>query len=708
MKGLLTCMKNKNALISMACFSESANNPYAVFCEYIKYSVYTHASKKLTISEIQKVVGEEFGIYLPYHILSNCLKILEKEKSIQITDHCVTRIGQYDSSVFERSRNDYRNIESSLIEKLRSFASSYNKNWNDEEARELLTKVLDNQGLAYDIFFHDNDKALNTLNDIIVDDDTLEEEMESGESDGPLYRDEYLVGKFIKEIISTDNIYKDYLISICTGLMICSGVYQLPSSKASIVQAQIRGSFFFFDTKLLLRFIECSGEAAISATKELVKLIQDAGGVVCYYQHTKEEIEYAFDETIRKLRLNLPVLDNEMRLFISKTKNPLAILRAKRSSFVQELSAADIFEKPTNDYTEQEMLKYGFDLSTLRQYMHQNLLWKEKTIDNDALSIWETHMRRRANYDDYCGTSKRLDVFVTSNTRLISIALEFKSEKPHMDHIQSWKSNRLPIITDFRLMCRLWSPASEAGRVPLMYISENAMAALRPTTTYLNRIRTLAIELEKTTPSYEKISLPSFFDDNVSDAILETTKGNADALDISTFATTINELIELKAKEQEEQTLQARDERDRAQEELLNHKNIIVSDAIARFTDKLGWRYLVLWFAKNWSFVFAFVFDVVFLILSIVTGTSDFLYAFIPSLVIIILQKCVSSNCIQKLILKYILPKIEASFTKHISAQLHKIELPYQNEIIEQSISNTKMIKECRELTKEHVNPSSH
>lgn len=120
-------MKNKNALISMACFSESANNPYAVFCEYIKYSVYTHASKKLTISEIQKVVGEEFGIYLPYHILSNCLKILEKEKSIQITDHCVTRIGQYDSSVFERSRNDYRNIESSLIEKLRSFASSYNK-----------------------------------------------------------------------------------------------------------------------------------------------------------------------------------------------------------------------------------------------------------------------------------------------------------------------------------------------------------------------------------------------------------------------------------------------------------------------------------------------------------------------------------------------------------------------------------------------------
>ena len=171
-----------------------------------------------------------------------------------------------------------------------------------------------------------------------------------------------------------------------------------------------------------------------------------------------------------------------------------------------------------------------------------------------------------------------------------------------------------------------------------MYISENAMAALRPTTTYLNRIRTLAIELEKTTPSYEKISLPSFFDDNVSDAILETTKGNADALDISTFATTINELIELKAKEQEEQTLQARDERDRAQEELLNHKNIIVSDAIARFTDKLGWRYLVLWFAKNWSFVFAFVFDVVFLILSIVTGTSDFLYAFIPSLVIIILQ----------------------------------------------------------------------
>ena len=33
-------MQNRNALISMACVSQNANNPFMVFCEYIKYCVY--------------------------------------------------------------------------------------------------------------------------------------------------------------------------------------------------------------------------------------------------------------------------------------------------------------------------------------------------------------------------------------------------------------------------------------------------------------------------------------------------------------------------------------------------------------------------------------------------------------------------------------------------------------------------------------------
>ena len=33
-------MKNPNALIAMAQVAQNANNPYAAFCEYIKYCIF--------------------------------------------------------------------------------------------------------------------------------------------------------------------------------------------------------------------------------------------------------------------------------------------------------------------------------------------------------------------------------------------------------------------------------------------------------------------------------------------------------------------------------------------------------------------------------------------------------------------------------------------------------------------------------------------
>ena len=43
-------MKNPNALIAMAQVAQNANNPYAAFCEYIKYCVFSTASSVVTLS----------------------------------------------------------------------------------------------------------------------------------------------------------------------------------------------------------------------------------------------------------------------------------------------------------------------------------------------------------------------------------------------------------------------------------------------------------------------------------------------------------------------------------------------------------------------------------------------------------------------------------------------------------------------------------
>ena len=56
-------MRNPNALIAMAQVAQNANNPYEVFCEYIKYCVFSNVSSIMTLSEIRTAVGKEFGLY---------------------------------------------------------------------------------------------------------------------------------------------------------------------------------------------------------------------------------------------------------------------------------------------------------------------------------------------------------------------------------------------------------------------------------------------------------------------------------------------------------------------------------------------------------------------------------------------------------------------------------------------------------------------
>ena len=163
-------------------------------------------------------------------------------------------------------------------------------------------------------------------------------------------------------------------------------------------------------------------------------------------------------------------------------------------------------------------------------------------------------MRRQGNYSEYCGTKEQLPVFVTTNSRLIGIALKFRENRSKTTSLYGWKHNRLPVITDIRLTCRLWSPSDNGERMSMLYLTANTVAAKRPTKRYLNSIRDLAIQLSKQVPEYSEICLSEYFDDTVTDAVLEHTKGEEDRLDISTFATSIAELSEWKAKEQEEIT----------------------------------------------------------------------------------------------------------------------------------------------------------
>lgn len=699
-------MKNPNALIAMAQVAQNANNPYAAFCEYIKYCVFSTASSVVTLSEIRTAVGKEFGLYMPHNVLVKCLTYIRTEGVITFDTHQIKRVGSFDTEAFDQNRETYRTTESAIIQSLMQYASKYNRKWTVERARELLIKTLDRNGLAYDIFLHEgNTKQENHLHTISESELTEmlpdDEEAESNDIEGqPLFTDEYFVGKFIEETLAGDTAQKDYLKKICEGLMLCVGTYQLPSDDTNGRAPQINGTKFFFDTKLLLRFLGCASEAAVSAAAELVALIQKAGGRIYYYPQTLQEMECAFENAAKRLTYGYSPDDDEMRLYAMHIQNNPAIITAKKANLKSELAKANIYLAPHENFADNERIRFGFDQSDLQQYMRSNLHWDPQVIDNDALAIWETHMRRQGNYSEYCGTGAQLPVFVTTNTRLIGIALKFREDRAATPSLYGWKQNRLPVITDIRLTCRLWSPANDSERMSLLYLTANAVAAKRPTKRYLNSIREFAIQLGQQAPEYSDICLSAYFDDMVTDTILNHTMGDEDNLDINSFASSIAELSEWKAREQEKITSQVIAERDSVSNELKNQTQSIINGAVESGQKLLGWRKTALWFVVKWPVTVTVIFSAITAGISLIIGNWHPMWAISIPAILKIVEICGASNFVSKPLTKWLFPKIDASISKRISKKLRKVEQPHKDTIIRRIKEQTELWVECARIMK--------
>ena len=698
-------MRNPNALIAMAQVAQNANNPYEAFCEYIKYCVFSNVSSIMTLSEIRTAVGKEFGLYIPHNVLMKCLSYIQDEGVITFDTHQIKRAGSFDTEAFDRDREAYRATELAIIQAMMQYASKYSREWTAEHTRELLIKVLDRNGLAYDIFLHEgsstNGAHQPTINEremaeMLPDDEEIEPDDIATQ---PLFTDEYFVGKFIEETLAGDTVQKDYLIKICEGLMLCVGTYQLPSTDTNGRAPQINGTKFFFDTKLLLRFLGCASEAAVSAAAELVALIQNAGGRIYYYPQTLQEMERAFENAAKSLSYGYPPTDDEMRLYAIRIQNNPAIITAKKASLTSELANANIHLAPHETFTDIERIRFGFDKGDLQQYMRSNLPWDPQVIDNDALAIWETHMRRQGNYSEYCGTGAQLPVFVTTNSRLIGIALKFREDRSGTTALYGWKQNRLPVITDIRLTCRLWSPADHSERMSLLYLTANAVAAKRPTKRYLNSIREFAIQLGKQAPEYSEICLPAYFDDVVTDTILKYTMGEEEKLDINSFATSIAELSEWKAKEQEEITNQVIAERDGVSDELKNQTQSIIDGAVESGRKLLGWRKLALWLVVKWPVTVTVIFSAITAGISLIIGNWHPMWAIALPTVLKIIETCSASNFVGKPLAKWLLPKIDESISKRISKELRKAERPHEDSIIRQIKEQTELWVECKKIS---------
>ncbi len=306
-------------------------------------------------------------------------------------------------------------------------------------------------------------------------------------------------------------------------------------------------------------------------------------------------------------------------------------------------------------------------------------------------------MQRRGNYSDYCGTSACIPVFVTTNSRLIGVSLAYRKCHNQISSINGWKQNRLPVITDSRLTCRLWTPATQGAQMSRLYLAANAVAAQRPTNRYLNRVRELAQQFEKTTPEYASIPLPSYFDDVVTDAILEHTKGDESKLNIGNLASSIQELTEWKARDQEILTHQARNERDQYHGKYSAQTKSIIESAIEANKNKIGISRLLLTLISWWAVIAPILFTGISAVISLLANSWTIFWGAFALVVVFIISEFIVKRFINRKLLMSALPYIEKQIKKTIENNLRNSELPYKDQIVPMVIEQNEQLKKCRD-----------
>ena len=226
------------------------------------------------------------------------------------------------------------------------------------------------------------------------------------------------------------------------------------------------------------------------------------------------------------------------------------------------------------------------------------------------------------------------------------------------------------------------------------------MAAQRPTTQYINKVRELAEQFSSQVPEYANISLSEYFDD-IADSILEKTQGKDGELNIGVFSSSIQELAEMKARDQEKITNQVTRERDDITQKYSDQTSEIIKSAVDSYKNMLGIWKVWLWIALHCPLILGIVITMLSAVVSFIC--RKLLIVILAIGVLAILGEFIKRDRIKARLISLLLPKAEKHLEEKIKSKLRTVEMPYKDQIIAESKESNKLLGKCRKalLSKE-------
>jgi hypothetical protein len=427
-------MSDRSKLIGLAYITKT-EDPLKVFADIVCFCLYKLGEGNRSSQSISEKVSTEFGFKMPAFLVENCINYLKKGGFISIRNNKIhLNKSSINISEFEHRRSIYQENEEKVLNCLVNYARNQGIFWSAEEARSKLEVFLIDKENVYELF-------TNNIGDVKRD---------STETD--------IVLGFISDEIQNDTMISKYIIQIANGLVMYIGISVFENYDSEKRQ-KYQDTDFFLDTKLLLRYLSYSFDFEHQYAVELISLlVNEYNANIRVFRQTYEELRFAFQQTIESLKENSEIFDNEMKYYVYAHNMDYQEIELELFKLDRKLEEAGIKVIEKVNWNDPKVQMNNLNWEQLHQYIKsRNPTWRDKAIHNDIESINQINYLRDCDYSTHFGGSRKLPVFVTSNTKLVAIIKQYLIDQTATDrNVKRFSEKNLPIISCNNLMYRLW------------------------------------------------------------------------------------------------------------------------------------------------------------------------------------------------------------------------------------------------------------
>lgn len=525
---------NDNAIAALV-FLKETENPYDIFCRYISYCL--DYNKVTTYEVLDERIKSQFGLNLPFSLCVRCMEILKSTGKVEIIrDSHIVKGYKLLSIDFDKDKllekiNYAKKKELALINDMIAFVKlEYEQVWSVQVARKNLIG-----------FFNYNDSAMHIfLNDgISLSEENVSDNVDEMAEDSNSVNDLKIVQQYFHYIQLQQNEFSAYFKDIVHGLMLINGISYSEHFNDN-GSSGLQGVCFYFDTKLILRYLKFTTDIYYEAVMELVNLITNVyNGKLCIFRRTYDEVKNVL-MSVHKQAKSDSIKDLEMAIFYYENKEarPYLLDEFKWCSNDEVLSK-QLFEEGEFELVEdinwEDSTQWtnNLDYRELREFIHRlKPNWNLTSIDLDVDSFIQMNMIRNGDYSVTYGGKNHLPVFVTTNHALISCVRRYVRTKRREDDDTFGFNNTFSFISDRQLMCELWLPQFKNNNNASQILQSLMVDTILPFDNMAyNYIRDKIDKIKKTEKKHIHFNINRERQDKLSKLILKKDVNDIDNMD---------------------------------------------------------------------------------------------------------------------------------------------------------------------------------